>query len=109
MVPNKCCFFVRTEKSVSVNIDGSNGKNKIGHITGQLTIITKCSILDVAAVLDPPLMLTYKDSQSSFKKLLEKDHYLSVYHKNLQTLVTKSFKVKNDIAPDTIKDAFELK
>ena len=26
-----------------------------------LTIITKCSILDVAAVLDPPLCMVYKE------------------------------------------------
>ena len=54
------------------------------------------------------LRLTYKDSQSSFKELLEKDHSVTVHHKNLQALVREIFKVKNDLAPD-MKDAYELK
>ena len=44
------------------------------------------------------LRLIYKDSQSSFKELLEKDHSVTVHHKNLQALVTEIFKVKNDLA-----------
>ena len=55
------------------------------------------------------LRLTYKDNQSSFKELLEKDHSVTVHHKNLQALVTEIFKVKNDLAPDIIKGVFELK
>ena len=30
------------------------------------------------------LRLTYKDNQSSFKELLEKDHSVTVHRKNLQ-------------------------
>ena len=55
------------------------------------------------------LRLTYKNNQSSFKELLEKDHSVTVHHKNLQALVTETFKVKNDLAPDIMKDVFELK
>ena len=55
------------------------------------------------------LRLNYKDNQSSFKELLEKDHSVTVHHKNLQALVTEIFKVKNDLAPDIMKDVFELK
>ena len=55
------------------------------------------------------LRLTYKDNQSSFKELLEKDHSVTVHHKNLQALVTEIFKVKNDLVPDIMKDVFELK
>ena len=55
------------------------------------------------------LRLTYKDNQSSFKELLEKDSSVTVHHKNLQALVTEIFKVKNDLAPDIMKDIFELK
>ena len=40
------------------------------------------------------LRLTYKDSQSSFKELLEKDHSVTVHHKKLQALVTEIFKIK---------------
>ena len=48
------------------------------------------------------LRLTYEDNQSSFKELLEKDHSVKV-------LVIEIFKVKNDLASDTMKDLFELK
>ena len=36
------------------------------------------------------LRLTYKDNQSSFKELLEKDHFATVHHKNLQVLATEN-------------------
>ena len=34
---------------------------------------------------------------------------MKVRHKNLQVLVTEIFKVKNNLAPDIMKDVFELK
>ena len=40
------------------------------------------------------LRLAYNDNQSSFKELLEKDHSVTVHHKNLQALATEIFKVK---------------
>ena len=55
------------------------------------------------------LGLTYKDNQSSFKELLEKDHSLTVHHKNVQALDTEIFQVKNDLAPNIMKDVFGLK
>ena len=55
------------------------------------------------------LRLTYKDNKSSFKQLLEKDHSVTVHQKNLQVLVTEIFKVKNNLAPDIMKDVFKLK
>ena len=55
------------------------------------------------------LRLTYKDNKSSFKQLLEKDHSVIVHHKILQVLVIEIFKVKNNLAPDIMKDAFEVK
>ena len=55
------------------------------------------------------LRLTYKDNKSSFKQLLEKEHSVTVHQKNLQVLVTEIFKVKNNLAPDIMKDVFELK
>ena len=55
------------------------------------------------------LRLTYKGHQSSFKELLEKDHSVTVHHKDLQVLVTEIFKVKNDLAPDIMKGVLELK
>ena len=34
---------------------------------------------------------------------------MTVHHKNLQALVTEIFKVKNDLAPNIMKDVFVLK
>ena len=34
---------------------------------------------------------------------------MTVHQKNLQVLVTEIFKVKNNLAPDIMKDVFELK
>ena len=44
------------------------------------------------------LRLTFKDNHSSFKGLFEKDHSVTVHHKNLQVLFTEIFKVKNELA-----------
>ena len=55
------------------------------------------------------LRLTYKDNKSSFKQLLEKNHSVTVHKKKLQVLVTEIVKVKNTLAPDTMKDVFESK
>ena len=60
-------------------------------------------------ICERPLRLTYKDTQSSFKEIFKKDHSVTVHHKILQILVTEIFKVKNDLAPDVMKDVFELK
>ena len=168
MKPNgdKCHLLVTTEKSVSINIDGSNVENKKeqkllgikldsslsfkGHVT---SLCKKASeklhaLARIVSYMDLPqrralmkmfitsqfsycpliwmfhsrtlnnrtnniheraLRLTYKDNQSSFKELLEKDHSVTVHHKNLQALVTETFKVKNDLVPDIMKDVFELK
>ena len=54
-------------------------------------------------------VLTYKDNKSSFKQLLEENHSVADHDKNVQVLVIKIFKVKNNLAPDTMKDVFELK
>ena len=55
------------------------------------------------------LRLTYKVKKTSFKQLLEKDHFVTVHHKNVQILVTEIFKVKKHLVPDVMKDVFELK
>ena len=50
------------------------------------------------------LRLTDKENKFSFKQLLEKDHSVTVHQKNLQVLITEIFKVKNNLAPDIMKD-----
>ena len=168
MKPNsdKCHLQVTTEKSVSVNIDGSNVANKKeqkllgikfdsslsleGHITNlckkasqklhvlarivnymdlpKRKVLMKAFITSqfsyclliwmlhsrtlnnrINNIHERALRLTYNDDKSSFKQLLEKDHSVTVHQKNLQVLVTEIFKVKNNLAPDIMKDVFELK
>ena len=50
------------------------------------------------------LRLTDKENKFSFTQLLEKDHSVTVHQKNLQVLITEIFKVKNNLAPDIMKD-----
>ena len=44
----------------------------------------------------------------SFSELLDLDNSVTVHQKTLQVLVTEMYKVKNGIAPEIMKDIFEL-
>ena len=44
------------------------------------------------------LRIIYSDKQSSFETLLEKDGFVSVRNRNLQSLATEMYKIKNDLA-----------
>ena len=159
-------LLLTNEKSVSINIDGSNLTNKKeqkllgikfdsslsfkGHITSlckkasqklpglarivnymdlpKRRVLMKAFITSqfsycpliwmyrsrtlnnrINNIHERALRLTYKDNQSSFKELLEKDYSVTVHYKNLQALVTEIFKIKNNLAPDIMKDVLELK
>ena len=52
------------------------------------------------------LRIAYKDTKSSFQKLLEVDHSVCVHHRNLQKLATEMFKVKNNMSPIFMKNVF---
>ena len=85
-------------------------------ITSQFCYYTLIWMLDsrtlnnrINNIHERALRLTYKDNKSSFKQLVEKDHSVIVHQKNLQVLVTEIFKVTNNLAPDIMKDALELK
>ena len=52
------------------------------------------------------LRLVYQDKHSSFQELLDKDCSVTIHHKNLQTLAVELFKVKNNIAPEIVKEIF---
>ena len=55
------------------------------------------------------LRITYGDRSSSFENLLKKDNSVSIHHRNIQVLVTEMFKVKNNIAPEIMKELFASK
>ena len=46
------------------------------------------------------------DKKSSYEDLLIKDGTISIHHRNIQTLATEMFKVKNEISPKNICDIF---
>ena len=52
------------------------------------------------------LRIAYKDTNSSFEKLLELDHSVCIHHRNLQKLATEMFKTKKNISPIFMKNVF---
>ena len=58
---------------------------------------------------DRALRITYGDRSSSLEDLLKKDNSVSIHHRNIQALATEMFKVKNNIAPEIMKELFALK
>ena len=53
------------------------------------------------------LRLVYQNNLS-FSELLDLDNSVTVHQKTLQVLLTEIYKVKNGIAPEIMKDIFEL-
>ena len=49
------------------------------------------------------LRITY-DKSSSFQDLQRKGNSVSIHHRNIQALATEIFKVKNNIAPEILKE-----
>ena len=52
------------------------------------------------------LRITYGDS---FENLLKNDNSVSIHHRNIQALATEMFKVKNNNAPEIMKELFAPK
>ena len=55
------------------------------------------------------LRTTYGDRSSSFENLLKIDDSVSIHYRNIQALATEMFKVKNNIAPEIMKELFAPK
>ena len=54
------------------------------------------------------LRLVYQDNSLSFAELLEKDNSVTIHQRNLQVLATEIFKSKNGLAPEIMKEVFEM-
>ena len=54
------------------------------------------------------LKAVYKDHNSLFDELLEKDNSCKIHDRKLQKLVTEIFKVKMNLAPEIMKEVFEI-
>ena len=50
------------------------------------------------------LRIIYDDKSSSFQELLKKYNSVSIHHRNIQALAIEMFKVKNNAAPETMKE-----
>ena len=53
----------------------------------------------------PALGITYEKS-SSFQGLLRKNNSVSIHHRTIQVLTIEMLKVKNNIAPEIMKELF---
>ena len=54
------------------------------------------------------LRLVYQDNSLSFAELLEKDNSVTIHQRNLQVPATEIFKLKNRLAPEIMKEVFEI-
>ena len=46
------------------------------------------------------LRLTYKDFNSTFQELLDKDKSVSIHQRNLQVFAIMLYKIKNNLSPE---------
>ena len=54
------------------------------------------------------LRLVYQNKNLSFSELLELDDAVTIHQRNLQVLVTETFKVKNNLLPEIMKQVFDF-
>ena len=52
------------------------------------------------------LRITYKDTESTFSELLQKDCAVTIHTKNLQILMTEMYKTKNGLSPSFMQEIF---
>ena len=53
------------------------------------------------------LRITYNDSKSTFKELLNKNKSVSIHHRNLQVLAIEMFEVKINMAPEFLNTVYQ--
>ena len=52
------------------------------------------------------LRITYKDAESTYSELLEKDCAVTIHTKNLQLLMTEMYKTKSGLNPSFMQEKF---
>ena len=63
----------------------------------------------INSIHEREIKVTYRDYQSTFPQLLQKDKSVTIHQRNLQVLAIEIFKAKNDLSPEILKEVFELK
>ena len=58
----------------------------------------------ISKILERALRLVYKDNKLAFDDLLELDNSITIHQRNLQILATETFKVKNSLAPEIMRE-----
>ena len=54
------------------------------------------------------LRLVYQNKNLSFSELLELGNAVTIHQRNLQVLATETFKVKNNLSPEIMKQVFDF-
>ena len=64
--------------------------------------------LHINCIHERALRVVYKDHSSSFDELLEKGNSYKIHEKNPQKLVIEIYKMKMNLAPEIIREVFEI-
>ena len=57
-------------------------------------------------ILERALRITYKDTESNFSELLQKDNAVTIHIKNLQILMTEMYKTRNGLNRSFMQEIF---
>ena len=60
----------------------------------------------ISKIQERALRITYKDTESTFSELLQKDCAFTIHTKNLQILMTEMYKTKNGLNPSLMQEIF---
>ncbi len=60
-------------------------------------------------IQEKALRIVYRDRESDYLTLLQKDNSVTVHQNNLQLLITEIFKTTNDLNPIFMKEIFKKK
>ena len=63
----------------------------------------------IKSINEKSLRITYQDHISTFQELLNKNNSISIYHRNLEVLVTEMFKIHRGLSPGILREIFVLK
>ena len=61
----------------------------------------------INCIRERALRIRYGDKTSTFQLLLEREHSVSIHHRNLQTLTTEMFKISNKLSLEIVKEIFQ--